>query len=216
MVLSVLMMGCGGTNVGGGVDAGGGDAGVGGPDAVEPPSTILEVSFKAIPGVPGDVGGPFKVKLATAQLLLWEVRAIGDVSPGDTTHRDSLLLSWSEGELEMLAFRGAPPGLYSNLRAQVVSYQLTGTVELTDGVETGFTVSDAPSPSLSIWMPFSDGRLEAGETKTVEVKVDLGDVLRDLPWDLLDQGDDPIVIDEASSSIGDVRDELTEAFGLDL
>lgn len=172
----------------------------------------LTLSFKAQPDVPGSAGGDFDVFIGTASVVTKDLRAIGDAAPGDERTRvDSLVLGWTdESEPKPVDFADAPLGLYSQVRAEIVSYTMTGTVKLNDTTYP-FEITDTPPVPLSASTTLSGGvTVVAGETTNVELTIRLGEVLKELNWDQLEIEDGTVTLDEGDSEIDDLRDHMLE------
>jgi hypothetical protein len=206
------------------------DGGGPGPDApVGSAGLVLE--FRGIPALPAALGGVFDPELDQVRLELEDVRAVGDAAPGDErTSRDELRLEWrggdgeGEGEGEggddggndpvVVTFDQAPPGLYSSVFAELVAYQLEGsvTVEGDGGGDRDFEIEDSPSTGIAISIPLGGVTLEAGETRRVTIEVSCAAAVLDTPWDQVEEDDGELVVDGGSPEIDAVRGAMAGAF----
>jgi hypothetical protein len=195
----------------------GADGSGGGGDAA--PAGGLTFDFRSKPKLPphgdGEAGGPWDAEIDAAMIVLRDVRAIGDAAPGSgETTADMLTLTWLADDKELLVFSDAPPGIYSLLRAQIVSWDVTGTVDVEGEDEVAFHITDTPSMSLSVTVPMNV-TLAANDDETVRIDIELEDVIRDIDWDdAPEDDDDTLLINASYSEIDDVRDNLSEAFEL--
>jgi hypothetical protein len=168
------------------------------------------------------LGGEFNPDLERVVIDLENVRAVGDAAPGDErTTRDELHLEWwggdDDGEEEpnnepvLVSFDLAPPGLYSNVYAEVKHYRFEGKLEA-DG-ERDFRIEDEPPGTLAIAIPLSGVTLEAGETRHIAIDVSCGDAVLSVPWDeVIPDGEGDLRLNKDSLQIGGVRDAMDGAF----
>lgn len=197
------------------------DGGGSGPDA-PPGSAGLVLEFRGLPALDADLDGEFSLVLEDVRLDLENVRAVGDAAPGDSrTTRDELRLEWwgaggddgedPNNEPVIVTFDQAPPGLYSNVFAELERYEMQGTVEVEEDNERDFEIQDTPS-SLAISIPLGGVTLEAGETRRVVIEVACGAAVLGVPWDELTPEDGDYVVDSGSQHIGAVQDAMADAF----
>lgn len=189
--------------------AGDGDAG---------PTSGLTFDFRSDPKLPphgnGEAGGPWEAVLDTAEIILRDVRAIGDAAPGGETRADVFTLTWVADDKELLVFGDAPPGIYSLLRAQIVSWDITGTVDPEGEDDVPFHISDVPSTSVSVSVGI-DVTLMAGADQTVRIDVELEDIIEDINWDEAPEDDDgTLIVTSQHPAIDDIRESLSNAFDL--
>jgi len=188
----------GGSNPGqdGGADAGPAHAG-------------LVFQWQNLPTLPGGLGE--SLYLDEVRMPLRDVRAIGDAAPGDSrTYVSSLDLLWKHGEWPpVLSFPMAPPGLYSRFEFRVQSgegegYVLSGEIVLPGhDHKVKFAIHD--SQMLSVSVPLTGLSLEAGQVKTVLVKINIAAVLSAIDWSQVHVDDDEIDIGEDSPEISIIR-----------
>jgi len=207
-------------------DAGGPDPGEDGggstPDAAVGSSGLV-LELRGVPALSAELGGDFSPVLKEVRIDLENVRAVGDAAPGDErTSRDELRLEW-KGESDddggeeadnapvVVTFDQAPPGLYSNVFAEVKSYRLRGEVEPAEDTERDFEIDDQPS-SLAISIPLGGVTLEVGETRRVIIEVSCADAVLDVPWDQVAEEEGSLVVDSESAFIGAVHDAMQAAF----
>jgi hypothetical protein len=158
------------------------DAGDDEPDAGEPGGAGLTFRFASRPSLPGELEGEYNPEIDEVELLLVQVRAIGDSSPGgEGTSADLLELSWEDDGAEELRFPQAPPGIYSQLMAEIQSYELEGTVEIS-GDEVPFRIAEE-SASIQVSLSLDGLELEPGMDAVVSIHVDVGDVIQAIEWD---------------------------------
>lgn len=174
----------------------------------------LVFRFASEPSLPGDVGGEYNPVIEQAELLLVQVRAIGDSSPGgEGTSADGLALSWADGEAEELRFPQAPPGIYSQLMAELDGYEIQGTVEIS-GDELPFRIAQESGASIQISVNLDGLELEPGGDRGITIEVDLGDVIRAVEWDEVPVDEQGSLHVRAESPQAEaVRERLADAFG---
>jgi hypothetical protein len=201
------------------------DGGGPGPDAAGG-SAGLVLEFHGIPALTAALDGDFMAELEEVRIDLEDVRAVGDAAPGDArTTRDQLRLDWygasdddggeaANNEPVLVTFNEAPPGLYSNVYAEVVDYRLQGHVEVETN-ERDFDIDDSLSSPLAISIPLGGVVLEAGETRHVSIDVSCGDVVVETRWDEVGEEDGKLVIDSGSPQIAAVRETMQAAFSFD-
>ena len=203
------------------------DGGGAGPDApVGSAGLVLE--FRGVPALPASLGGDYDPELEEVRLDLEDVRAVGDAAPGDErTSRDELRLEWQGGDSGgeggggegandpvVVTFEQAPPGLYSNVFADLVAYQLEGSVvvEGDGGGDRDFEIEDSPSTGIAISIPLGGVTLEAGETRRVIIEVSCAAAVVDTPWDQVEEDEGELVVDGGSPEIDAVRGAMAGAF----
>lgn len=208
-------------------DAGGPDPGEDGggsnPDAAVG-SAGLVLELRGVPALNAELGGDFSPVLKEVRIVLENVRAVGDAAPGDErTSRDELQLEWKgegdddggeepDNEPVIVTFDQAPPGLYSNVFAEVKSFRLRGEVEPVAETERDFEITDEPSTELAISIPLGGVVLEAGESRRVVIDVSCGAAVLDVPWDQVVEQDGKLVVGAGSPYIGAVHDAMRAAF----
>jgi hypothetical protein len=208
-------------------DAGGPDPGEDGggstPDAAVGSSGLV-LELRGVPALNAELDGSFSPVLKEVRIDLENVRAVGDAAPGDErTSRDELRLEWkgegdddggeeADNEPVIVTFDQAPPGLYSNVFAEVKSYRLRGEVEPAEDTERDFEISDEPSTELGISIPLGGVVLEVGETRRVVIDVSCVDAVLDVPWDQVEEEDGKLVVDSESQYIDAVHDAMQAAF----
>ncbi len=198
------------------------DGGGPGPDA-PPGASGLVLEFRGVPALNASLDGDFDAKLQEVRLDLENVRAVGDAAPGDErTTREELRLEWWGGDDDggedpannepvVVTFDQAPPGLYSNVFAELTDYRLRGKVEV-ESNERDFEINDDPSPSLAISIPLGGVTLEPGETRRISIDVSCGAAVLVVPWDEATEEDGDLVVKTSSPQVGTVRDEMIGAF----
>jgi len=199
----------------------GDDGGGPGPDA-PPGAAGLVLEFRGVPSLTANLGGDFGAELERVQIDLENVRAVGDAAPGDErTTRDSLRLEWWGGDDDgeeapnndpvLVTFSQAPPGLYSNVYAELKHYRLEGHVE-TDA-ERDFRIDDEPPGEFALAIPLGGVTLEAGDVRQVVIDVSCGAAVLAAPWDeITPDGEGDLRLDKDSSQIGGIRDTMNGAF----
>ena len=94
------------------------------------------LEFRGVPALERRWAVPH-ARLEEVRLDLENVRAVGDAAPGDsrTSRVDSLRLEWWGGDDDgrrpqnepvVVTFDQAPPGLYSNVVAELSAYRMQG------------------------------------------------------------------------------------------
>ena len=167
---------------------------------------------------PGDAGGPFEVRITSAVFNLRDVRAIGDSAPGDErTSLSSLALEWPRGEGEeeeddeyRFEFRNAPSGTYWELLAQIIDYEIEGTVKI-DEQRVPFEIEDELSSSLSLSLDLGDLPLPVGSSEKVEIELRLDELVRNIAWDTVPEDDGVLVID-GGALLDALRTQVDTAF----
>ncbi len=193
-----------------------GDGGI-----INPGSAGLEFRFESIPSsFPGEPVGEFSAEIEEVKIILSNVRALGDGADGDErTTLDRLELSWPPDDDDddggesgyTVTFRNAPAGIYSELKAQVVEYEISGRVEVDDDDEE-FEIEDEPLGSLSLVISLGSIDLPANESQEVAIEVDLERVVSTLPWDTVEPDDDGSLSIEDGPLITVTRGLITSAF----
>ncbi|HKE19011.1 MAG TPA: hypothetical protein VKB80_29255 [Kofleriaceae bacterium] len=211
---------------GGGTDASTGDGGGG--------QAGLGLAFGSIPGLPGAVSGTYSAYLEEARVLLHDIRALGDSAPGDSrTTEPSLELRWGEGggggddgggdDLRSAAdddisvfFAMAPPGKYSDVKADVVSYRMQGTV-MVGATQYEFEIEDTPPTPLHVNISLGELQLDANTTRTISIKADLGPSVTEVTWDqVTPEGGGELKIEGGGyPGIATLRESLVAGFALD-
>ncbi len=216
-----------------GRDGGNVDAGADG-DAMA--AAGLGIDFGSDPQLPADVGGDFAPQVfQIASLKLKDLKAVGEASMGDDTTDPDVDLEWGmegggdddggEGEVagELLAedsddihvfFDTAPPGIYSNVLGQVVTYRLTGTVTVNQ-VATPFEVVDTPPTPLAVSVFLGNFQLDANTNRIISLKARLADAVREPRWDEVPLVGGVRYIDRDSPQIASIRERVRTAFVFD-
>ncbi|WP_428266897.1 hypothetical protein [Haliangium sp.] len=216
-LVGLMALGCSGGSGDDGPPPEGPDAAVldGGADAGDPPQGAgLRFRFRSEPDLPGkgDVGGEFDAVIERVALDLVQVRAIGDSAPGDErTRADRFTLDWADASAIDLAFPQAPPGLYSQLLGEIMSYQIEGNLRIGDD-RVPFRIHEDEA-RLALAVALDGLMLEPGMDRTVEIDVHLNDVVRVIDWDSVTQdGDGWLTVDPDGEAIDSVREAVEEAF----
>ena len=181
------------------------------PDASE--ATQLVFEFAAAPEIPLVAEGPFNVQLDGVHLELENARALGDAG---VTTPSLLSLDWNDVLIPPpYIIRGAAPGLYSQLRATVLSYELYGTV-LVGGTRVPFEILDSP-PSFTLEMELVNCVVQAGEAKLTPIVFDSEEIIEAIVWgDVVPDSDGVLRIDANDPElIALVRSRLEESFEYD-
>jgi hypothetical protein len=175
----------------------------------------LAFRFISEPSLPGELDGELDAVIERAELVLVQVRAIGDSSPGgEGTSAGSFALSWADDEAEELRFPQAPPGIYAQLMAELASYEIEGTVQIS-GEDVPFRVADT-SAAIQVSVILDELELEPGENREVTIHVNLGDVIQGVDWDEVPPDEENVrYVGEASSQTPDVRARLAACIGRD-
>ncbi len=190
------------------VDGGDGDVDAAGDGDV--PAGGLNFEFVADPSLPSEPDGAFQVVITGARYQLGDVRAIGDAAPGDDrTSRSSFEIQLDEGATVRLPFPMAPQGIYSFLLADVITYELDGTVVVDTGADGGieqvqFQIQDQP-PDLELSVDLA-GLVVGSQPVTCVIEIDLRALTRAVDWaaqEIEDDGD--IEIESDDVDIGAVR-----------
>ena len=182
------------------------------PDAGEVGGAGLTFLFGSRPSLPAELEGEYNPEIEEAEFVLVQVRAIGDSSPGgEGTSADFLELSWEDDGAEELRFPQAPPGIYSQLMAEIASYEIEGTVEI-DGDEVPFLIADE-SASIQVSLSLDGLELEPGMDQTVSIHVDVGDVIQAIDWDTVPVDEEGwLHVSPESDLGGQIRELLGNSF----
>lgn len=225
------------------VDSGGTTVQDGGPDPggdAAPGTAGLRLTFGSDPILPGALGGdPYGAYVDETRVELRDLRAVGDSETGENTTRPSLSLRWgdssgggddggddgggddlarsggeSDDDVEVL-FPTAPPGYYSYIKADIMSYRVRGTVNV--GGSARFEIDDSPPTPLSITIALDDFLLEGETTRTISIHCSLHQVVGDVPWNEVDGGGgggggDDLKIEEGDPEVAGVRAAMGQAF----
>jgi hypothetical protein len=169
--------------------------------------------FTSDPSLPGELDGDYDAVIADAALVLAQVRAIGDSSPGgEGTSADRLELSWDDGEVEELRFPQAPPGIYAQVMAVLESYEIEGIVQI-DGDDVPFRIAAASGAGIQIALSLDGLELEPGMDRVVNIQVDLADVVKAVDWDAVPADEDGLLhVGPESDQGATVRERLADSF----
>jgi len=152
------------------------------PDAA-PAAGGLTFAWRAVPAIPGDLGGD--VVVDEAGLVLRDLRVFGDAATGDArTNVAMATLIWDGlGQPATIGFPVAPPGLYSALEMRADG-----------GIDDSLTIH-GHARQAGVVVPFElevDGaiaiavplelELEVGRGAAVRIDVDLGAVVGAVDW----------------------------------
>ena len=208
----VLATGCPGPSPPG-IDAGDDDGGNPDDDSGLPAGG-LTFDFVADPSLPTDPDGAALVVISKARYQLADVRAIGDAAPGDDrTSRSSFEMQLEQAPVR-LPFPEAPQGIYSFLLADVVSYEIEGTVQVDSGSDAGvdeiaFEIHDQP-PDLELSIDLA-GLVVGAQPVTCVIEVDLRRITREIDWASEEpDGEDGIEIEYDHPDIDKVRDKAND------
>jgi hypothetical protein len=107
-------------------------------------------------------------------------------------------------------FDDAPVGIYSTVQAEIVSYQMSGTLVIEGGGAVPFEIAEVPPTPIAVSIELSGGfPLREGESRTIRIRTRLRDAVREPRWDeVAPGGGGVLVIDGASDQIGTVREKL--------
>jgi hypothetical protein len=180
------------------------DAGI---DAQPVGDSLLVFDFDAKPPIPVTFGGDFQPTVEGVHIRLADVRAIGDAS---VTRPVEVSLDWTEilnpAPLEL---DDAAPGLYSQLRARVTSYEMYGSV-IIDGGAVEYEIADVPDAPVPLTFELVDCTVAAGETKTVTLHFESKKIVDEIDWRAMPRDPDGVI---RLTGDEEIREHLTEAFG---
>lgn len=193
-----------------------GDDGIVTPDAGElldggEVTTELRLRFEADPSR-GDFDADFDPTLTDIEILLSNVRAIGDSAPGDErTTIENLTLSFVESDSQVVQFDAAPVGRYSRVRARVDSFVTRG--ELTIGAELLNWEIDVQAPGgLELDISLAPVDLEPGQQAQIDLAVELDKPYDEVDWDSFDTSGGTLRVDDSYREIDSVREKILDAF----
>lgn len=187
------------------------DGDVGDADARPPGAGGIVLEFRVRPRLPGGAGGPFEAEIDSAEVLVYDLRIVGDAPVDARTRRDMVTFTWAQ-ELEEVAYPDAPLGLYTRVLGSIQHVELHGSVKLGEE-RVPFEVELEDSVALMIELGGID--LKAGETETIRIDVELGPIVRDLPWDTVERDEGKLSIEDDSPLIDDVENAVAAAFESD-
>lgn len=187
------------------------DGDIGDADARPSGAGGIVLEFRARPRLPGDVGGPFEVELDKADLRARDLRIVGDAPVDERTRRDMVMFTWAQ-EIEEVAYPDAPVGLYTRVLGSVQKLELNGSVRLGEE-RVPFEVELEDSVPIAIELGAID--LTAGETRTIRIDVELGPIVRDLPWDTVELEEGKLSVEDDSPLIDSIEDAVAAAFDAD-
>jgi hypothetical protein len=173
----------------------------------------LTFRFASEPSLPGELEGEYNPVIEEAELLLVQVRAIGDSSPGgEGTSADRFELSWEDDESEELRFPQAPPGIYAQLMAELESYEIEGTVQIS-GEDVPFRIAEESGAGIQVSVSLDGLELEPGMDRVVTIHVDLGDVIQAVEWDEVPADEEGwLHVRAESPQAATVRERLADSF----
>ncbi|MCE9577925.1 MAG: hypothetical protein K8W52_32640 [Deltaproteobacteria bacterium] len=163
--------------------------------------TGLTFSWQSVPTIPGDVGGGASID--EAQLIVRNLRAIGDSAPGDerTTTPMATLLWNGQTTPAAINYPLAPPGLYSHVELRADGGLFDALVIHGHAVQGGTTYPfelevDGP---ISMSLPLSL-ELPAGGSASARIDIDLGAVVDTIDWETATIDDGKLRYEASSSS----------------
>lgn len=170
--------------------------------------TGLVFVFDSEPGPDSQVGGGFSATLDEVELDLRDLRAIGDSAPGDErTSASAFDIEWEKDEPRTLRFSQAPPGFYSQLLAEVRSYEIKGTVEV-EGEEQEFVIREE-GVDIALTIALGNATLEPSMQLEIPVVVDVSAAVLAIDWSTVPAvpHDDEyeLRVDSSWSDIGSIR-----------
>ncbi len=202
-VLAVLLVGCD-TPLLHGTDAPAGDTGE------------LAVTWSATPELPGPIASDIIVR--SARFGLERLQVVGDAGPGDPrTTRTRFAIAWDATRPERITFPDAPPGLYSRITFDLgategsSSYEIRGETQI-NGSWKQFHVRDTAGVRISF---ACEAMLQATSDAVVGVRLRLDHVLDEVDFEIVEDRDGVLELDDADLQITDLRTRLSEAFELD-
>ncbi|MCE9574286.1 MAG: hypothetical protein K8W52_14155 [Deltaproteobacteria bacterium] len=143
----------------------------------------LTFAWRAVPAIPGDLGGD--VVVDAAGLVLRDLRVFGDAATGDArTNVAMVTLIWDGlGQPATVGFPVAPPGLYSALEMRAdggIDDSLTIHGHARQG-DVVYPFELEVDGAVAIAVPL-ELELDVGRGAAVRVDVDLGAVVGTVDW----------------------------------
>jgi hypothetical protein len=183
-----------------------------GPDAETPGDSGLELRWTSV-GMDGPVG---EVTLDECRLWLADLRIVGDAAPGDDrTYLAKTEIKLDGGAPPVQRFDDAPPGRYSTvdfstegLSDSEPAWRIRGSVALGDEI---YDLEIEDDDGFSRSLPLSGLVLGAGETRRINLEVDLVAVLAGVDWESMPRDGDVIEIDDDTPELGALRARLVTA-----
>jgi hypothetical protein len=203
-ILFVLLLGCtsGQEQSDGGMEPDSGHVGAG---------LMFQFQIHPLLSAGGEVGGDFDAIIDEAELSLRDVRAIGDAAPGDErTSAREIDLDWDENDVVELYFAQAPPGLYSQLLADVHDLELEGSVVI-DGQDRPFGIY-AGFNDVALTISLSGVDLQPGMGLVVPIRVEFDRIVNEIDWEAVPEQEGMLWLDDTSPQIDSVRGKLKEMF----
>jgi len=182
-------------------------------DAMGPGEARLSVDFDSKTPIPGDAGGPWDAVMTSAHMDLSDLRATGD---SGTASLAKVSLDWNaELEPPPRALDNTRPGIYALLAASVDGYGVRGTI-VVDGEAVEFEIVDVLGAMLPMAKSMDGLEVAAGDDAIFPVELDLRQLIDAVSWNnVTPDGDGVLRVDENSTQIDSVRDELEDLLGDD-
>lgn len=188
-------------------DASTGDGGAGGSDGGDGLSA-LELEWWTDPQLNDDPEGPLDLVVTHAKFTLEDIRVAGDAA---TLTRGSAELDFSRDDSPTVRFAPADPGFYASVIGRIAAYQVRGTIDW-QGQTREFRIDDEPGQEPTFAVQLQDVEVLPGETTVVPLEIELDRVVEEIDWSMVEIEDGAFQIDRESDVIGEVREELAEAF----
>jgi hypothetical protein len=176
-------------------------------------SEQLRVAWTARPDpIPGSVGSNNTVEHAVFRTR--DLRVIGDVTPAPLAR---FALEWGAGVTPVArAFPDAQLGTYSRLLFALdpgsdrFSYEISGHAEV-QNVTYAYVIRDPQPASIALDFTIT---LPPGGTATIPVRVEIDKLVNRVDFRQVAVVDNQLIVDDTSSQIAAVRNELAQAFGV--
>jgi hypothetical protein len=176
-------------------------------------SEQLRVAWTARPDpIPGSAGSNTTVEHAVFRTR--DLRVIGDVTPAPLAR---FALEWGTGVPPMArAFPDAQLGTYSRLLFSLdpgsdrFSYEISGHTEV-QNVTYAYVIRDPQPASVALDFTIT---LPPGGAATIPVRVEVDKLVNRVDFRQVALVDNQLVVDDTSSQIAGVRNQLAQAFGV--
>lgn len=154
-------------------------------------------------GVPDD-----ETRVHRVEVVLEEIRAVGDIGAEEEPR---LELTWDEADARCSTFAAAQPGKYSQVKANVMSYRITGLTATMTNPDQPFTIQDIPPSGITVVVSVGERSVEIDETTRISVLFRSRAVAAAVDWDDVEVGEGSAVVTGESPQIAAVRAAIAEA-----
>ncbi len=170
----------------------------------------LRLRWSTSPRIPGDFSDDgISGTLARADFDLRNIRVAGDVGTLQAAALD--LRFRGDPEVFEMGFGQAQPGIYGTFATEVAHLDIRGTLQTEKG-PLDYRIVDDPPQGLDVTAALGGVVLGAGQLVTIDIEIDVGELIPEIDWELVEEEDGELRIDSSSPLVGEVREGLAEAF----